>query len=119
MIEAGSIRLNRVEFDRWGGDAPFEDSPVLDEARFSSFADRVRRCWVDSVADPLIDDFWPRVLERRGEARTHGMRFSLARRRARSVVGDPNLEVPLSEVCQTDGFYWFISHLLAQLPQVP
>ena len=28
-----------------------------------------------------------------------------------------NLEVPLSEVCQTDGFYWFVSHLLAELPR--
>jgi hypothetical protein len=25
--------------------------------------------------------------------------------------------VPLSELCQTDGFYWFVSHLLAQLPR--
>ena len=41
-IDDGRIRLTRVEFDRWGGDAPFEDSPVLDEDRFSTFADRVR-----------------------------------------------------------------------------
>ena len=28
-----------------------------------------------------------------------------------------NLEVPLSSVCQTDGFSWFACHLLAQLPR--
>ncbi len=50
---------------------------------------------------------------------THGLRFSLARRELEASWGVANLEVPLSEVCQTDGFYWFISHLLAHLPQVP
>ena len=68
MARPGSIRLSRVEFDRWGGDAPFEDSPVLDEACFSSFADRVRSLLGDSIPGPLIDDYWPRVLARRGEA---------------------------------------------------
>ena len=27
----------RVEFDRWGGSVPFEDSPVLEEQQFSTF----------------------------------------------------------------------------------
>jgi hypothetical protein len=117
VIDQGNIRLNRVEFDRWGGDAPFEDSPVLDEERFSSFAGRVRSLLGDAVPDPLIDEFWPRVLKRRAEARTHGLRFSLARRELEASWGVANLEVPLSEVCETDGFYWFISHLLAQLPR--
>ena len=45
------------------------------------------------------------------------MRFSLARREIEASWGVANLEVPLSEVCQTDGFYWFVSHLLAQLPR--
>ena len=45
------------------------------------------------------------------------MRFSLARRELEASWGVSNLEVPLSEVCQTDGFFWFVSHLLAQLPR--
>ena len=45
------------------------------------------------------------------------MRFALARRELEASWGITNLEVPLSEVCQTDGFYWFVSHLLAQLPR--
>src|SRR5262249_53144289 len=31
--------------------------------------------------------------------------------------GVSNLEVPLGAVCETDGFLWFVSHLLAQLPR--
>ena len=116
-IDGGQIRQTRVEFDRWGGDAPFEDSPVLAEDRFSTFADRVRSLLGHSVPDPLIDDFWPRVLKRRDESVMHGMRFSLARRELEASWGIANLEVPMSAVCQTDGFYWFVSHLLAQLPR--
>ena len=116
-IDDGRIRLTRVEFDRWGGDAPFEDSSVLEEGRFSSFADRVRSLLGNSVPRPLIDNYWPRVLGRRDEAATHGMRFSLARRELEASWGVANLEVPMSVVCETDGFYWFVSHLLAQLPR--
>jgi hypothetical protein len=116
-IDSGRIRRTRVEFDRWGGDAPFEDSPVLEEDRFSTFADRVRSVLGDSVPGPMIDDYWPRVLRRRAEAATHGMRFSLARRELEASWGVTNLEVPMSAVCETDGFYWFVSHLLAQLPR--
>ena len=79
-VSAQGIRLARVEFDRWGGDAPFEDSPVLEEAQFSTFADRVHSVMGDAILEPLLDDFWPRALRRRHEARTHGLRFSLARR---------------------------------------
>jgi hypothetical protein len=111
------VGLTRVDFDRWGGDAPFEDSPVLDEGLFSTFADRVRPLLGRSVANPLIDDFWPRVLRRRADSAAHGIRFALARRELEESWGVQNLEVPLSEVCQTDGFYWFVSHLLAQLPR--
>ena len=75
------------------------------------------RCSAIPSPGPLIDDYWPRVLNRRGEAATHGMRFSLARRELEASWGVANLEVPLSEVCQTDGFFWFVSHLLAQLPR--
>jgi hypothetical protein len=116
-VGAQGIRLTRVEFDRWGGDAPFEDSPVLEEERFSAFADRVHGVMGDSVPNPLLDSFWPRALARRQETRSHGMRFSLARREIEASWGVTNLEVPLSEVCQTDGFYWFVSHLLAELPR--
>ncbi len=43
------------------------------------------------------------------------MRIALARRELESNWGFNNLEIPLSEVCQTDGFFWFASHLLAHL----
>ncbi len=43
LIDKEGIRLMRVEFDRWENDTPYEDLAVLDESRFSTFADRARR----------------------------------------------------------------------------
>jgi len=117
VVRGDVIRLTPVEFDRWGGDVPFEDLAVQEEGLFSTFADRVRQVSGDALAGALIDDFWPRVLGRRGEARTAGLRFSLARHELEASWGVSNLEVPLSTLCRTDGFLWFVSHLLAQLPR--
>ena len=71
----------------------------------------------DAVADPLLDDFWPRVNRRRGEVDAIGLRFSLARREIEAEWGAANLELPLGLLCQTDSFLWFASHLIAQLPR--
>jgi hypothetical protein len=116
-MDKEGLRLTRVEFDRWESDTPYEDLAVRDESRFSTFADRARRILGDAVKDPVLDEFWPAVVRRRPETAVLGTRFSLARRETEAAWGISNLEVPLSEVCQTDGFFWFASHILAQLPR--
>ena len=112
---AAGLRTTRVDFDRWGGDVPFEDARVLDEDEFAIFAERVKTTLGRIQPHPLIDEFWPRVLKRRDDVATHGLRFSLARRELEASWGVHNLEIPMSAVCESDGFYWFVSHLLAQL----
>ena len=80
-------------------------------------AQRSREILAGAVPDPLIDDYWPRAVRRRDEADTLGLRFSLARREVEQSWGVSNLELPLGSVCQTEGFLWFASHLIAQLPR--
>ncbi|HZW32598.1 MAG TPA: hypothetical protein VFF52_17925, partial [Isosphaeraceae bacterium] len=63
------------------------------------------------------EDYWPRAVRRRGEVNSLGLRLALARRELEASWGVSNLEVPLSAVCQTEGFLWFAAHLLAQLPR--
>ena len=106
-----------VEFDEWQGEIPYEDWNVRDESLFASFPDRVHEVLDGAVADPLLDDFWPRVIRRRGEVDAVGLRFSLARREIEAAWGVANLELPLGRLCQTDSFLWFASHLIAQLPR--
>ena len=117
VAQDGRLRTVPVEFDAWRGEIPYEDWKVGDELMFASFPDRVRAVLGEAVAGPLLDDFWPRAVRRRGEAATSGMRFSLARREIEASWGVRNLEIPLGTLCQTDSFLWFASHLIAQLPR--
>ena len=113
----GRLGTVDVEFDEWRGEIPYEDWKVRDESMFATFAQRARAVLAGAVADPLLDDYWPRAVGRRDEADTLGLRFSLARREVEQSWGVSNLELPLGTVCQTEGFLWFASHLIAQLPR--
>ena len=71
-----------------------------------------------AVADPLIDDFWPRALGHRepeptGSASDSRWRGASWRRRGTSGTS----RSPSSALCETEAFLWFASHLLAQLPR--
>ena len=113
----GQIGVLAVDFDEWQGEVPYEDWNVVDESKFASFGSRVREVMAGAVEDPLVDDYWPRVLRRRQETSTIGLRFALARRELEGSWGVANLELPLGAVCQSEGFLWFAAHLIAQLPR--
>ncbi len=111
------VDTESVDFDRWGSETPYEDWRATNEDQLAGFPDRVRLVMGDLVADPILDAFWPRVVARRGDVGTIGLRFALARHELESSWGVDNLELPLSTICESDSFLWFASHLLAQLPR--
>ncbi len=111
------LRVAPVAFDVWAGESPYEDQTVRDEAMFADFAGRVRAASRGSLTNPLLDTFWPRVLKRRGDTDRVGLRFALARRELEAEWGVQNWEVPISQVCETEAFGWFVAHLLAHLPR--
>lgn len=117
FVEGEAIKSLPVDFDDWGGEIPYEDGSIRDEGRFSSFAERVRQRLSSTIQDPLIDDFWPKALEAARRTDRVGLRFSIARRAIEELWGIRNWEVPLSEVCETEGFAWFVCSLLAHLPR--
>jgi len=84
---------------------------------FAAFGDKVRAASGDLLPSPLIDTFWPRVLRRRGDTDRVGLRFALARREVEAEWGVRNWEIPIGQVCETEAFGWFASHLLAHLPR--
>jgi hypothetical protein len=114
---AGRLESEHVEFDRWESETPYEDWRVTDEEQLASFRDRVGLVMDGLLADPIIDEFWPRVCRRGGEVATIGERFAVARHELESSWGVHNFELPQSAVCECDSFLWFASHLLAQLPR--
>jgi hypothetical protein len=115
--EGPSLRVERIAFDDGFGEIPFEDLKVQNEQVFASFRDRVRERLDPAIADPLIDDFWPRALRHGTETDRVGLRFALARREIEGSWNTHNLELPISLLCQTESFLWFAAHLMAQLPR--
>jgi hypothetical protein len=112
------LRSRLVAFDDWTGEAPFEDQQLRELALFESFPDHVHAVLRSLVANPLLDRFWSHVLSLPIDMPARdmvGRRFARARRLVEADWGYHNLEVPLSDLCETDGFRWFASHLLAQL----
>ncbi|MGE3820345.1 MAG: hypothetical protein AB7I30_13105 [Isosphaeraceae bacterium] len=112
-----TLRIQRVEFDVWQGEIPYEDYRVTDEALFASFAERVRQTLPQAIEDPLIEGFWPRAVAARTLTDRVGLRFAMARHGVEADWGVNNLEVPLSAICESEGFLWFACHVLAHLPR--
>src|SRR5271166_7162637 len=116
-INGDQTRTLRIEFDRWKGEQPYEDLMVNDETLFASFGGRVSEVLTGIVADPIIRDFWPDVIRRSKSGFPLGLRLALARRGLEATWGISNLEIPLSRLCQSEGFLWFACHLMAHLPR--
>jgi len=111
----GRLRNRVVLFDNWFGEAPFEDQHTQDRALFASFPARVGTTLGSQVTKPLVDRFWSHVMSSPAAMTKVGACFARARRLVEADWGIRNWEVPLSDLCETDGFRWFACHLLAQL----
>lgn len=104
-----------VPLDRWRGEIPFEEYEVADESLFAGFGDRVVAALEPLGVRPLARDFWPLAIAAAGRTARLSERIAAARRMVETAWGCHNLELPVSRLCQTEGFYWFACHLLAQL----
>jgi hypothetical protein len=106
-----------VAFDQYGGEVPYEEGAVRDEALFASFAARVEAELGGGGFVPVLRDFWPEALRQAGRTRLLGERLAAARRALERRWGCHNLEVPVSRLCGTEAFAWFAAHLLTELPR--
>src|SRR5262245_26315170 len=111
--------IEHVPFDVDTGSPPWEKAFVRDEAMFTSFVDRVSStlaCW---PINPLLQSIWPTACA--AITPTDSRRNSLADAltAARHVIeqrwGLNNLELPVSQLCQTEAFAWFVCRLLVDV----
>jgi len=114
-LDGPTVRL--VPFDQGRGELPFEERRVLDENLFASFAERAASITTAWPFRPLLPDFWAEVMRQAKRTPLLGQRFVGARRVFERRWGCHNLEVPLSMVCRTEPFAWFVCHFLADLPR--
>ena len=108
-------RVVSLAFDRWQGEIPYEEREVADEDLFAELPGRAARVSADWGFVPLLPAFWEEVLRHAGRTRLLGERLVAARRTFERRWGCHNLELPVSRLCQTEPFAWFVCHLLADL----
>lgn len=111
-------RIELIPFDAPSDEVPFEDREILDAACFHSFASRSTAAIAPLVANPLLTDLWPLAKSDAGRSRNLGRAIAEARHRLEGSLGLATLELPLSQVCETDSFRWFTTGLLAGLPRL-
>jgi hypothetical protein len=111
-------RVESVAFDRPTAEMPFEERSIQDAECWRRFGSRVQDHIRSLVPNPLIEEFWPRVVERSRFTSRTGDCLSQARHQQEGVWGAQTLELPQSRVCQLESFHWFTAHLLAHLPRL-
>jgi hypothetical protein len=106
-----------LSFDRWTGEAPYEERTIQDAALFADFADRAMAVLQGWGYSPLLPAFWEEVRRAAAHPSLLGDCFAIARRTFERRWGCHNLEVPVSALCRTEPFAWFACHLLRDLPR--
>ncbi|HVW37233.1 MAG TPA: hypothetical protein VHB99_08000, partial [Pirellulales bacterium] len=106
-----------VPFDEASEEIPYEQRSIADRAAFADFGRRARETMAALVPDPLLGEFWPRVVELSRETNNLGECLSQSRHQLEGEWGLETLELPQSQVCRLGAFHWFVAHLLAQLPR--
>jgi len=106
-----------VLFDSAEAEIPFEQREIADRAVFESFGSRAAEQIAPFISDPLLNEYWPQVIERSQHTNLLGSCISQARHQLESSWGLANLELPQSAVCGLESFHWFVAHLLANLPR--
>ena len=114
---ADEPHVQPVAMDRAAADFPFEERSVLDLDLFASFGDRVHETVRPLIPQPIITQIWPEAVAAARGGRNLGQSIALARHGWERDHGLMNLELPLSRVCSSQPFSWFLCHLVAHLPR--
>ncbi len=109
------VRLTTLAFDIAGGEVPFEERPIRDQATFESFGDRLAEATRDWPFEPMGVRFWPRVVAQAARTDNLGECLAAARRCVEREWGVINGEVPTSRLANTATFRSFAATVLTDL----
>ena len=113
--EPGGYCLEKIPFDDWQGDMPYEECKVHDQELFASLPARAARLTDSWGFQPLLGDYWSEVMRHRDRTPLLGERLVAGRRALERQWGCENLEVPVSRLCETEPFAWFLAHMFAEV----
>jgi hypothetical protein len=106
-----------VPLDDMFGIAPFETRRVRNRQLFSQFGRRAAQAVRPLVGPPLVESFWPLAEEAVARHGYLGRALAEARHRLEGQWGLTSLELPLSQICDTNSFRWFAATLLHNAPR--
>ena len=115
--------ISTIEFDTSRAPIPWEEARVADVSLLESFADRVSAAMQQWNIDPLITECWPAVVEKARQRSNTGRNASLpecltvGRASLERDWGLGNLELPISQLCETSAFRSFAAHILLRAEQ--
>ncbi|QDU59127.1 hypothetical protein [Aeoliella mucimassa] len=106
-------RIESVPFDAATSPMPVEEKRIVDRAMFESFGQRVADTLAPLVADPLVKQWWPTVVQ--AVERTNGnghLAIAQARHQLEHAWGATTLELPMSQACELSVFAPFAAAML-------
>lgn len=115
--------LSAIEFDASRSPLPWEEARVADMNLLESFANRITEAMRPWNIDPVLSDFWPNVVDKAKERLAQCQAASLAecltvgRVSLECELGLRNLELPISQLCETNAFRSFAVHILLRADQ--
>ena len=117
QIDPNQVTMTTIPIGRWKPEIPYEELAVADESKFAGVEGEVVPMLKDWGLDSIFESFWREAIRQGERTDLLGERLAAARRNFERRWDCHNLEIPLSRVCQTEGFAWFACHLLAHLPR--
>jgi len=112
------FRFGTLPIDSTGPSVPFEVREVKDWEYFSSFPDRVEKAIASLVkGKPLASRIWDHISTVKDsiEVPRLGQVIAAGRHRLENEIGLTTLEVPLSQISQTQSFAMFVSSILFEI----
>ncbi len=107
-----------VELDRpLAEEVPLELRRVSDPQQFASFGSRLRETVQHFISRPMVEAFWPVVLERHQATELLGAALAQGRHAWEGLWGWQTLELPQSVVCSLPAFAYLVAHLAWHAPE--
>ena len=110
-------RWESIEFDGPAAEMPWEEREIFHPEQWGSFPERVAAATDGLLTERMLDEWWPLAMERAAATGRIGLGLAQARHLAEIEWGRRNLELPQSEMCQTEAFRRFTLHLFNELPR--
>ncbi|MFT5322482.1 MAG: hypothetical protein ACI8P0_000317 [Planctomycetaceae bacterium] len=121
--DRGNPGISAIEFDASRAPLPWEEARVADMSLLESFADRAAAAMLPWKIDPLVTECWPKVVDNARKGFDKDQQASLAecltagRASLERKLGLGNLELPISQLCETNAFRSFAAHILLRAEQ--